>query len=115
MRSMSRYSTIAREDRVLMDHRHSYTSLPLIPLEEFLELFPEKENLDEHELMLERIAHEHRERKALEEKRQGLLKRKQGMIAENIRRKEDLANLDKDLEKFIEAADPIIKTFEKEY
>jgi THO complex subunit 5 len=95
--------------------RHKYTSLPLIPLEEFLDIFPEKNELDEHELTIARIEHEHAERQALEEKRQGLLKRKQGLIAENNRRKEDLANLDKDLEKFIEAADPIIKTFEKEY
>jgi THO complex subunit 5 len=65
--------------------------------------------------MIARIAHEHAERQTLEEKRQGLLKRKQGLIAENNRRKEDLANLDKDLERFIEAADPIIKTFEKDY
>jgi THO complex subunit 5 len=94
---------------------HKYTSLPLIPEEQYKQLFPEHVDLNEHELMIARIAHEHTERQALEEKRQGLLKKKQGLIAENNRRKEDLANLDKDLEKFIEAADPIIKTFEKEY
>lgn len=39
---------------------------------------------------------------ALEEQRQGLLKKKQGLIADNKKRKDDLANLDKDLEKFID-------------
>lgn len=79
--------------------------------------------------MIARIDHEHAERLALEEQRQGLLKKKQGLIADNKKRKEDLANLDKDLEKFIDvslsfsiilfspniwqAAKPIQKTFEK--
>jgi THO complex subunit 5 len=49
----------------------------------------------------------------LEEQRQGLLKKKQGLIADNKKRKEDLANLDRDLERFIDAAKPIQKTFEK--
>lgn len=65
--------------------------------------------------MTARIEHEHAERQKLEEQRQGLLKQKQALIAENNKRKEDLANLDKDLEKFIDAAQPIVRTFEKEY
>ncbi len=87
-------------------------ALPLISKEEFLERFPERAELSEHDLMVARIEHELQERTALEEKRQGLLKRKQGLIAENNKRKEDLANLDKDLERFIDAAGPIVKTFE---
>ena len=66
-------------------------------------------------MMVARINHEHSEREALEQARQELLKQKQALIAENKKRKEDLANLDKDLEKFIDAAKPIQKTFEKEY
>ena len=81
---------------------HKYTQLPLIPVEEFLEQRPDLEEADESTLMEARIAHEHAERQALEEKRQGLLKKKQGLINDNNKRKEDLANLDKDLEKFIE-------------
>ncbi|KAF2454952.1 coiled/coiled coil protein [Lineolata rhizophorae] len=96
-------------------YNHKYLQLPLIPVEEFLELHPEHRDLDEHALTIARINHEHAERQALEEKRQGLLKRKQGLIADNNRRRDDLANLDKDLEKFIDAATPIMKTFEKEY
>ena len=52
--------------------------------------------------MTARIKHEYDERQMLEERRQGLLKKKQGLIADNNKRKEDLANLDNDLEKFIE-------------
>lgn len=65
--------------------------------------------------MIARINHEHSEREALESQRQELLKRKQELIAENKRRKDDLASLDQDLERFIDAAKPIQKIFEKEY
>ncbi|RDW67687.1 hypothetical protein BP6252_09083 [Coleophoma cylindrospora] len=92
---------------------HKYRQLPLIPVEEFLAEHPEHADADENALMIARIDHEHAERLALEEQRQGLLKKKQGLIADNKKRKDDLANLDKDLEKFIDAAKPIQKTFEK--
>jgi len=89
--------------------------------------------------MIARINHEHAERETLEQARQELLKRKQALIAENKKRKDDLASLDQDLEKFIDvcpcvalsfvepldvfanvalrsqAAKPIQKIFEKEY
>ncbi|KAJ5287877.1 hypothetical protein N7478_003563 [Penicillium angulare] len=94
---------------------HQYLSLPLIPVEDFLELFPEHSGSSEHELMIARINHEHAEREKLEQARQELLKRKQALIAENKKRKDDLANLDQDLEKFVDAAKPIQKIFEKEY
>lgn len=94
---------------------HKYLSLPLIPVEEFLALFPEHNDSDAHELMIARINHEHAEREKLEQARQELLKRKQALIAENNKRKEDLASLDQDLERFIDAAKPIQKIFEKEY
>jgi hypothetical protein len=81
---------------------HKYFSLPLIPVEEFLEQFPEHQDTDEHELMIARINHEHAEREKLEQARQELLKRKQALIAENKKRKDDLASLDQDLEKFID-------------
>lgn len=81
---------------------HKYLSLPLIPVDEFLELFPEHRESNEHDLMIARINHEHAEREKLEQARQELLKRKQALIAENKKRKDDLANLDQDLEKFID-------------
>ncbi|GAB1198821.1 hypothetical protein APSETT444_008151 [Aspergillus pseudonomiae] len=60
------------------------------------------EDSDPHELMIARINHEHAEREKLEQARQALLKRKQALIAENNKRKEDLASLDQDLERFID-------------
>jgi len=92
---------------------HKYQQLPLIPVDQFLAEHPEHADADENALTIARIDHEHAERLALEEQRQGLLKKKQGLIADNKKRKDDLANLDKDLEKFIDAAKPIQKTFEK--
>ncbi|KAI1142712.1 Fms-interacting protein-domain-containing protein [Hypoxylon sp. FL0543] len=92
---------------------HTYQKLPLIPVEEFLALKPEHADDDENALMVARIEHERSEREALEQKRMELLKRKQKLIADNKKRKDDLANLDKELEKFIDAAKPIQKLFEK--
>lgn len=71
-------------------------------MDEFLELFPEHRESNEHDLMIARINHEHAEREKLEQARQELLKRKQALIAENKKRKDDLANLDQDLEKFVD-------------
>lgn len=87
-----------------MIHSHKYQQLPLIPVEQFLSEHPEHADADENALTIARIEHEHAERLALEEQRQGLLKKKQGLIADNKKRKDDLANLDKDLEKFIDVS-----------
>ncbi|KAH8814090.1 Fms-interacting protein-domain-containing protein [Hyaloscypha sp. PMI_1271] len=81
---------------------HKYQQLPLIPVEQFLAEHPEKADLDESALTIARIEHEHKGRLALEEQRQRLLKKKEGLIQANKKRKDDLANLDKDLEKFID-------------
>lgn len=81
---------------------HEYQKLPLAPLDEFLAKHPEYADADENALMVARIEDERAEREALENQRQELLKRKQKLIAENKKRREDLANLDNDLEKFID-------------
>lgn len=57
--------------------------------------------------MIARISHEHAEREKLEQARQELLKRKQALIAENNKRKDDLASLDQDLERFIDVSFPL--------
>ena len=75
-----------------------------MPVEQFLAEHPEHADVDENALTIVRVEHEHAERLALEEQRQGLLKKKQGLIADNKKRKDDLANLDKDLEKFIDVS-----------
>ncbi|KAF3056055.1 hypothetical protein CFAM422_012961 [Trichoderma lentiforme] len=92
---------------------HKYQQLPLIPVEEFLTLRPEYADSNDDERMFARIEHEREEREILEQRRQELLKRKQKLINDNKRRKDDLANLDQDLEKFIDAAKPILELFEK--
>ncbi|KAG8533154.1 uncharacterized protein KY384_001937 [Bacidia gigantensis] len=83
---------------------HKYHRLPLIPVEDFLAKQPERAEDDEKSLMFARIDHEHAEREALEQERQGLLKKKQTLMAENKKRKDDLASLDQDLEKFIDVS-----------
>jgi THO complex subunit 5 len=84
--------------------RHTYQQLPLIPVEEFLAQHPEHADDDENALMVARINHEKAEREALEQQRLELVRRKQKLIAENKKRRDDLANLDKDLEKFIDVS-----------
>ena len=81
---------------------HQYQQLPLIPVEDFLSSQPEHSDDDEKTLMFARINHELTEREELEKARQELLKKKQSLIAENQKRKDDLASLDKDLERFID-------------
>lgn len=88
----------------LLVYSHKFQSLPLIPVEDFLELNPDLQDADESALMEARINHEHAEREALESQRQGLLRKKQSLIAENKKRKDDLASLDQDLEKFIDVS-----------
>ncbi|KAI0879457.1 hypothetical protein GGS24DRAFT_511938 [Hypoxylon argillaceum] len=101
------------QELIKIQNSHSYQQLPLIPVEEFLALKPEHTADDENALMVARIEHERSEREALEQKRMELLKRKQKLIADNKRRKDDLSNLDKELEKFIDSAKPITKLFDK--
>lgn len=74
-------------------------------------LHPEHADDDENALMIARIGHERAEREALEQQRLELVGRKQKLIAENKKRKDDLANLDKDLEKFIDVCLPFTGTY----
>lgn len=87
-------------------HSHKYLSLPLLPLSSFLAQHPNLDpaSTDEKSLMFARINHELAEREALEQQRQGLLKKKQGLIADNKKRKDDLASLDRELEGFIDVS-----------
>ncbi|KAI9713006.1 MAG: hypothetical protein M1828_001480 [Chrysothrix sp. TS-e1954] len=112
------------------DFPHTYKQLPLISEQEFIAKYPgwdqeqakhefseamEPPKHGEEGLMRARIEDEHNERSSLERQKQELIKRKLELARENAKRKEQLVNLDKDLETFIEAAKPIQKTFEKEY
>lgn len=85
----------------------------MIDLDEFLKIHPQYAGASEHDQMLARIEHEHSVRVALEETRQGLLKKKQTFIAENNKRKEILAGLDKSVEKWMEGAKVVEQEFVK--
>lgn len=63
--------------------------------------------------MIARINHEHSERQALEEQRQGLLKRKQALVAENNKKREELAALDKTVESFVNGSNAVQKVFDE--
>ena len=55
---------------ILFNNSHKYQQLPLIPVEEFLEEFPDRADDDENALMFARIEHERAEREALEQQLQ---------------------------------------------
>ncbi|TGZ79316.1 hypothetical protein EX30DRAFT_333433 [Ascodesmis nigricans] len=103
------------EVKACRDFPHQYTALPLIPESEFLEQHPEHGESTPHELMIARLHNEKAMREDLERQRKELLAKKQALIAENKRRKDDLANLDEQLQMFIESAKPIQATFQKQY
>lgn len=84
--------------------RHKYTSLPIIPVDEYLELFPYMKDANPHDLMIARIQHERSERTALEKQRQDLARQKKILMAENLRRRQNLTNIDRDLTKFIDVS-----------
>ncbi|CAD0096605.1 unnamed protein product [Aureobasidium mustum] len=94
-------------------YNHKYQTLPLISVDEILAANPELAGADEHDLMVARINHEHAERQTLEEQRQGLLKKKQSLIADNNKKKDELAALDKEIEKFIGSAASVQQKFDQ--
>jgi THO complex subunit 5 len=63
--------------------------------------------------MVARINHEHAERQTLEEQRQGLLRKKQSLISDNNKKKDELAALDKEIEKFLASATPVQQKFDQ--
>lgn len=83
-------------------NRHEFTSLLLISEEEYLQLHPEHASYEPHTLMIARLHNEKAIREDLERQRKELLVKKQSLIAENKKRKDDLASLDEQLKKFIE-------------
>jgi len=96
-------------------YSHQYLQLPLIPVEEFLQIIPELVNASDHDLIVARIGHEHQEREKLEKQRRELLMKKETLIAANNTRRQTLANLDEHVEKLIDATKPIQVLFEKDY
>lgn len=81
---------------------HPYAVLPLISEDEFFATFAHMQDNDDETVMRARIEHEGLMRKELENQRIALARRKQDLVAANAKRKEELGQLDRDLEAFIE-------------
>ena len=96
-------------------YRHTYTTIPLISEEEFLEAHPEHADKSPHELMKHRLQNERVVREELEAQRKLLVIKKQKLIAENKKRKDDLASLDEQLKKFIEVCSFLLVIYGKEH
>lgn len=79
-------------------------TIPLISEEDFISNHPEVTATDPHDLMKQRLYDERAQREALELQRKELLVKKQRLIAENKKRKEDLESLDEQLKRFIEVS-----------
>lgn len=94
---------------------HPFMQLPMPTEAEFLLRCPEWVGRGDGPIMEARIEREHADRVEMEEARTALVARKVGLMRENAKRKEELGRLDADLERFIDAARPIQKTFEKEW
>lgn len=73
----------------------------MMPVDAFLAAHPEHAMSSEHELTIARIQHEHRARQALEEQRQHLLLRKEAFLRETTGKKEELAKLDAEMERWV--------------
>jgi THO complex subunit 5 len=93
---------------------HAYMRLPLISEDEYLNLFPDQQDLPEQELMPRRIEHEKQEREKMEHQRLELEKVKQNLIKENARKKEELREIDEKLEVIIDGLKPLQDGLNKE-
>ena len=94
------------------NYQHTYENIGMIPTEEFLELHPELVEANEHDVTEARIRDEHAQRKALEEERQLLLKRKEALVKVMTARKEELAKVDGEMEKWVAGQEGVRKLFE---
>ena len=81
---------------------HAYAHLPLLPVDQYLALFPDQSSLPEQELMPLRIDHEKQEREKLEQERLELVKVKEELAKENARRKEEMGKMDEKIEGVVE-------------
>ena len=86
----------------------------MLPLDEYLSLFPDQANLPERELMPLRIEHERQERERMEQHRLELVKVKEGLLKENMQKKEELRKMDEKLEAMIDSLKPIEEALAKD-
>ena len=84
----------------------------MIDVDEFLALHPEHVDSLEHDLTVGRIQDEHAQRLALEEQKQALVKRKEALLKETTTKKEELAKLDAEMEKWLAGQETVRKVFD---
>lgn len=84
----------------------------MIPIEDFLAEHPEHAESSEHDLTIARIKHEHQAREVLEEQRQQLVKRKEALAKEANAKKDELARLDAETEKWLNGQHGVRRLFE---
>ncbi|KXS95195.1 hypothetical protein AC578_6601 [Pseudocercospora eumusae] len=101
------------EIRACEEYDHKYLSLPMIPTQDFLVAHPEFSEAGEHELTIARIRDEYDARRALEEQRVGLVRRKLELERETLGKKEELARLDAEIERWISGQSRVLEVFGK--
>lgn len=84
----------------------------MIPVEDFVAQHPEHEQSSEHDLTIARIQDEHAARQKLEGERQALLKRKEALAKETAAKKDELAKLDGEVEKWLGGQEGVRRVFE---
>lgn len=84
----------------------------MIPPQVFIAQHPEHASSSDHDLTIARIQDEHAARQALDEQRKVLQARKDALVKETNAKKEELAKLDADIERWIGGQESVRKTFE---
>lgn len=84
----------------------------MVSKEEYIQTRPESADLSDHDLTIARIENEQAARQALEEEREALQKRKDALTKDTNAKKDELAKLDNDIEKWLQGEAAIRKVFE---
>lgn len=74
---------------------------------------PEHASDNDHDLTIARIADEHASRQLLEEERLALAKQRDALLKETTAKKDELAKLDMEIEKWVASQDDVRKIFEE--
>lgn len=91
---------------------HRYKQLPMVAVEEFMASHAQHSDSSEHDLTIARIQDEHAARQALEQQRQQMVKKKEALVKETTAKKEELAKLDVEVEKWLGGQETVRKVFE---
>ncbi|KAK0307140.1 hypothetical protein LTR01_005786 [Friedmanniomyces endolithicus] len=93
-------------------YEHRFHELAMVPVEEFLERWPEMRGEGDHEVTIARIEDERVARQGLEEVRLKLVKRKEALVKETAAKREELGRLDVEVEKWLGGQEGVRKMFE---